>query len=186
VRYSLLVEEYIIKILKGVKLKGSLASVGSFSRRELSPFSDIDVMFIFEKVKGNEEAIQECVTKLWDGGIEVSHTVREFSDLKRFLKVFEEPRKILKQIQGIAFKEMKDADVCCGAAGTFCISQSEISKAISSEKAQNIIATGADIVCTSCAGCKIGLSQGLIEKNSTIPVYHPVELLAELYLKDEK
>ena len=106
--------------------------------------------------------------------------------LKRFQKVFEEPRKILKQIQGIAFKEMKDADVCCGAAGTFCISQSEISKAISSEKAQNIIATGADIVCTSCAGCKIGLSQGLIEKNSTIPVYHPVELLAELYLKDEK
>lgn len=86
VDYSLLVEEYIIKILKGVKLNGALASVGSFSRRELSPYSDIDVMFIFEKVKGNEEAIQECVTKLWDGGIEVSHTVREFSDLKRFLK----------------------------------------------------------------------------------------------------
>ena len=81
---------------------------------------------------------------------------------------------------------MKDSDVCCGAAGTFCISQPEISKAISSEKAQNIINTEADIVCTSCAGCKIGLSQGLIEKNSTIPIYHPVELLAELYLIDEK
>ena len=106
--------------------------------------------------------------------------------LKRFQNVFEEPRKILNQIQGIYFKEMKDADVCCGAAGTFCVSQPQISKAISSEKAQNILDTGADIVCTSCAGCKIGLSQGLIEKNSTIPVYHPVELLAELYLKDEK
>jgi len=106
--------------------------------------------------------------------------------LKRFQNVFEEPRKIIKQIQGIDFKEMKDADVCCGAAGTFCISQPEISKAISSEKAQNILNTKADIVCTSCAGCKIGLSQGLIEKNSSIPIYHPVELLAELYLKDEK
>jgi len=106
--------------------------------------------------------------------------------LKRFQNVFEEPRKILKQIQGIEFEEMKDADVCCGAAGTFCVSQPQISKAISSEKAQNILDTGADIVCTSCAGCKIGLSQGLIEKNSTIPIYHPVELLAELYLKDEK
>lgn len=99
VRYSLLVEEYILKILKGVKLKGSLASVGSFSRRELSPFSDIDVMFIFEKVKGNEEAIQECVTKLWDGGIEVSHTVREFSDLKRFLKkIFTHSHNFLKHV----------------------------------------------------------------------------------------
>ena len=106
--------------------------------------------------------------------------------LKRFQKVFEEPRKILKKIQGIDFREMKDSDVCCGAAGTFCISQPEISKAISSQKAQNIINTEADIVCTSCAGCKIGLSQGLTEKNSTIPIYHPVELLAELYLIDEK
>ena len=69
---------------------------------------------------------------------------------------------------------MKDADVCCGAAGTFCISQPEISKLISARKAENIFNTKADIVCTSCAGCKIGLYQGLIEKNSKIPVYHPV------------
>lgn len=102
--------------------------------------------------------------------------------LKRFQNVFNEPREILKQIQGVDFQEMGDADVCCGLAGTFCISQPEISKAISSEKAQNILDTQADIVCTSCAGCKIGLSRGLIEKNSTIPIYHPVELLAELYL----
>ena len=106
--------------------------------------------------------------------------------LKRFQKVFEEPRNILKQIQGIDFREMKDADVCCGAAGTFCVSQPEISQAISAKKAQNIIDTKADIVCTSCAGCKIGLSQGLIEKNSTISIYNPVELIAELYLTDEK
>ncbi|MBU2492068.1 MAG: HD domain-containing protein [Bacteroidetes bacterium] len=86
VRYSILVEEYIVKVLKDIKIKGAIASVGSFSRRELSPYSDIDIMFIFEKVKGNEAEIQECVTKLWDSGIEVSHTVREFSDLKRFLK----------------------------------------------------------------------------------------------------
>jgi len=104
--------------------------------------------------------------------------------LKRFQNVSEEPRKILKQIQGIDFQEMKDADVCCGAAGTFCISQPEISTVISTEKAQNILNTEADIVCTSCAGCKIGLSQGLIEKKSTMPIYHPVELIAEIYLQE--
>lgn len=85
VRWSVLVEEYIQKILKGIKLDCSIASVGSFSRRELSPYSDIDIMFIFEKVAGNEPVIQDCVTKLWDSGIEVSHTVREFSDIKKFL-----------------------------------------------------------------------------------------------------
>ena len=105
--------------------------------------------------------------------------------LKRFQNVSEEPRELLKQIQGIDFREMKDSDVCCGAAGTFCVSQPEISNAVSSEKADNILATQADIVCTSCAGCKIGLYQGLIGKKSSVTVYHTVELLAELYLAEE-
>ncbi len=85
IRWSVLVEEYILRALKGIKLDCAVASVGSFSRRELSPFSDIDLMFIFKEVDGNEKIIQECVTKLWDSGIEVSHTIRDFSDIKKFL-----------------------------------------------------------------------------------------------------
>jgi len=85
VKWSLLVEEYIFRVLNKVKLDCAVASVGSFSRRELSPYSDIDLMFIFEKVDGSEKMIQNCVTNLWDSGIEVSHTVREFSDIKKFL-----------------------------------------------------------------------------------------------------
>jgi [protein-PII] uridylyltransferase len=86
VKWSLLVEEYIQIVLKDVKLKCAVASVGSFSRRELSPYSDIDMMFIFDNVQGNEKLIKDCVTMLWDSGIEVSHTVRDFSDIKRFLE----------------------------------------------------------------------------------------------------
>jgi [protein-PII] uridylyltransferase len=85
VKWSLLVEEYIQKILKGIKLTCAVASVGSFSRRELSPYSDIDLMFIFDKVEGHEQLIKDCVTLLWDSGIEVSSTVREYSDIQKFL-----------------------------------------------------------------------------------------------------
>lgn len=85
VTWSMLVEKYIRLVLENAKLDCALASVGSFSRRELSPFSDIDLMFVFDKVKGNEKSIQKYVTNLWDAGIEVSHTVREFSDIKKFL-----------------------------------------------------------------------------------------------------
>lgn len=84
--WSVLVEEYILKVLKGIKLNCAIASVGSFARRELSPYSDIDIMFIFDKVGNNEEIVKKCITTLWDTGIEVSHTVREFSDIKKFLK----------------------------------------------------------------------------------------------------
>lgn len=84
--WSVLVEEYILKALKEIKLNCSIASVGSFARRELSPYSDIDIMFIFEKVDNDDNIVKKCITILWDTGIEVSHTVREFSDIKKFLK----------------------------------------------------------------------------------------------------
>lgn len=85
VKWSLLVEEYILKVLKGIKLDCAVASVGSFSRRELSPYSDIDVMFIFDNAEGRDQTIKECVTFLWDAGLEVSSTVRDFNDIQKFL-----------------------------------------------------------------------------------------------------
>ncbi len=82
---SLLVEELIIKVSRDSAFSGALVSAGSFCRRELAPFSDVDVMFIFDKVEGHEEEIKLYVTKFWDCGIEISHTVREFSDIEKFL-----------------------------------------------------------------------------------------------------
>lgn len=85
-RFSLLVEEFIRSLASDGKNNFALASAGSFSRRELSPFSDIDLMFITDSVSENEKNIVDLVTKLWDNGIEVSHTVREFSDIHKFIE----------------------------------------------------------------------------------------------------
>ena len=84
--FSLLVEEFIRSLAGDGKYNFALASAGSFSRRELSPYSDIDLMFITDSVADNEKDIVEFVTRLWDNGIEVSHTVREFSDIKKFIE----------------------------------------------------------------------------------------------------
>ncbi len=84
--YSLLVEEFIRALASEGKYNFALASAGSFSRRELSPYSDIDLMFITDSVADNEKYIIEFVTRLWDNGIEVSHTVREFSDIQKFIE----------------------------------------------------------------------------------------------------
>ncbi|MEI7810985.1 MAG: HD domain-containing protein [Ignavibacteria bacterium] len=83
--YSLLVEKSIVQISEQEKFNFALASAGSFSRRELSPYSDIDLMFLVEDVEADGESIQRFVRLLWDCGIEVSHTVRDFSDIDKFL-----------------------------------------------------------------------------------------------------
>ncbi|MBN1638036.1 MAG: HD domain-containing protein [Ignavibacteriales bacterium] len=84
--FSMFIENSIKKILASKKTKIALASVGSFSRYELSPYSDIDVIFICESVKKSEDEIQNIITSFWDSGIEVSHTVREFTDIEKFKK----------------------------------------------------------------------------------------------------
>jgi [protein-PII] uridylyltransferase len=86
VKHSLLVDDYIQKLLGHKNFSCAVAAVGGFSRRELSPYSDIDIMFISDNSNLNEKEIQTSVTALWDSGIEVSHTIREFSDIDKFLK----------------------------------------------------------------------------------------------------
>ena len=85
VEYSLLVEEFIRTLAGSKRYKFILASAGSFSRRELSPYSDIDLIFIANSVEENEKDISYLVKIFWDGGIEVSHTVRDFNDIDKYL-----------------------------------------------------------------------------------------------------
>ncbi len=86
VAYSLLVEEYIFRIFAAEKFNFALASAGSFSRRELSPYSDIDIMFIVDPSEDSEDAISGAIQLLWDCGIEVSHTVRDYYDIEKYIK----------------------------------------------------------------------------------------------------
>jgi|GEM_PF-188644 len=115
-----------------------------------------------------------------------SVTYHDPCHLARFQRVTEEPRNILKKIPGIDYREMEEADICCGAAGTFCVSKPGISLAISKRKAQNVINTEAGVVSTSCSACKIGLANGLVDSNTRKKLISPVELLAKLYIQEEK
>jgi [protein-PII] uridylyltransferase len=81
----LLVEEFIRTLAGARRYKFILASAGSFSRRELSPYSDIDLIFIANSVEENEKDISDLVKIFWDSGIEVSHTVRDFNDIDKYL-----------------------------------------------------------------------------------------------------
>ncbi len=83
--YSVLIEDTIRIILSDKKFSFALASAGSFSRRELSPYSDIDLMIISDSIEKDDETIKKLITNLWDGGIEASHTVREISDIQKYL-----------------------------------------------------------------------------------------------------
>jgi [protein-PII] uridylyltransferase len=83
-KFSILLENTIREIIADEKFNFAVAAAGSFSRRELSPYSDVDLMIISENVENDKNEIVSLITKLFDAGLEVSHTVRESSDILRF------------------------------------------------------------------------------------------------------
>jgi glycolate oxidase iron-sulfur subunit len=95
-----------------------------------------------------------------------------------------QPREILKAIPGIEYVEMQGADVCCGAAGSFCVTHPELSEGVGGNKADSILATQADVVVSGCPSCLTQLKAMLAAKGSAVRVMHPMELLAESYGKD--
>ncbi len=64
---------------------GTLAmlAVGGFGRRELFPYSDIDIMLLVEResqTAGIKNALSEFVRLVWDSGLRLSHSVRTIAE----------------------------------------------------------------------------------------------------------
>ncbi len=86
VNYTRLAENYVRSATTDLPDEMALLATGSFCRRELSPLSDIDIMFLVGENVAEEELskIKKILSDLWAQGIEASHTVRTFSDIDKF------------------------------------------------------------------------------------------------------
>ncbi len=56
-----------------------LVATGGYGRRELSPFSDIDILFLAESRK-NANAAEKVLYKLWDEKLDISHAFRTLNE----------------------------------------------------------------------------------------------------------
>ncbi len=91
----------------------------------------------------------------------------------------QQPRNILKKIPGIDFKEMKDADVCCGSAGSYCITHYDTAIKINNHKVKNIKDASVDFVATACPTCVMHIQDNLLQHESPEKVRYVVEILAD-------
>jgi glycolate oxidase iron-sulfur subunit len=89
-----------------------------------------------------------------------------------------EPRDILKKIPGIEYRELPEADWCCGGAGAYALSQYDLYRRVLDRKIANLKATEADIIATSCPACIIHLSYGLRKHGLKTRVCHISEIIS--------
>lgn len=93
--------------------------------------------------------------------------------------IAEQPRNLLKMIPGVDFHEMKDAAVCCGSAGSYCITHYDTAIKINNHKVKNIQAADVDYVATGCPTCVMHIQDNLIQHESPEKVRFVVEMLAD-------
>jgi glycolate oxidase iron-sulfur subunit len=95
-------------------------------------------------------------------------------------RITKQPRDLVKMVAGANYVELAEADVCCGSAGSYNLTEPEMAERLQRRKIKNIAATGADVVVTSNPGCILQIRSG-IEKaaGKKVRVMHIADFLAE-------
>ena len=96
----------------------------------------------------------------------------------RELGVREQPRKLLASVAGLTIKDLRDADLCCGFGGTFCVKYPDISNGIVEKKTEAIVEAGAGTLLAGDLGCLMNMAGKLQRQGRPVAVRHVAEVLA--------
>jgi glycolate oxidase iron-sulfur subunit len=96
-------------------------------------------------------------------------------------RIKDQPRRLLAAIPGLEVVPLVEADMCCGSAGTYNVSQPELSKALLDRKMANVLASGANILVTANPGCQMQLAAGVRASRAPVTVMHLMDLLDQAY-----
>jgi glycolate oxidase iron-sulfur subunit len=92
-----------------------------------------------------------------------------------------EPRALLRSIPGLKLCELADAHLCCGSAGSYNLDQPVIASSLGRQKAQAVLATGAQVVASGNIGCLTQLRVHLEKLGSPVRVRHTMQVLRDAY-----
>ena len=95
----------------------------------------------------------------------------------RELSVKKQPRALLSNVEGLTLTEMTGQETCCGFGGTFCIKYPDISNQMSSNKTEDIAATGAGTILAGDLGCLLNIAGKLKREGSLVRARHVAEVL---------
>jgi glycolate oxidase iron-sulfur subunit len=142
---------------------------------------------VAELTKDVHELLVEYGFEAPKKSLDVTVTYQDPCHLINVQRITDAPRAILNSIPGLKLIALEEPGLCCGSAGTYSITQREMSASLGKRKARNVIATGADIVATGNPGCAMQLDFSLTQvanENSTqrtTKVRYVVDLLDEAY-----
>lgn len=118
--------------------------------------------------------------KVTDVGARFPHKVTYHASchLLRGLGAREEPKALLRKVQGLELIPLEGEETCCGFGGSFSVIYPEVSQSMMEAKVRAIESSGAEAVVACDAGCLMNIAGGLRKRNSPVGALHLIEVLA--------
>lgn len=103
--------------------------------------------------------------------------VHEPCTLRNVLKSGSAAYRLLQRIPQLRVRELAGNARCCGAAGSYFLTEAGTADRLAADKLQAITACSPDWLVSSNVGCALHLSGALRRAGQALPVVHPVSLL---------
>jgi len=148
--------------------------------RELDPDNEPQQSTLAQfahKVRDVSEFLVELGPKPPTGPIPIRATYHDACHLTHAQKLRQEPRTLLSLVPELDMVEMAESDICCGAAGSYNLTEPEMSDRLAARKRQHILATGVQAVITGNVGCSLQIQASLKQAGRTVWVAHPMDIL---------
>jgi glycolate oxidase iron-sulfur subunit len=97
-----------------------------------------------------------------------------------------QPRQLLEMIPGLELVPLAETELCCGAAGSYNLTQPEMAERLGERKVKNILDTQAQVVFAANVGCLLQIGRYLRPRHSDVLVGHPVDALWASYSGDAR
>jgi glycolate dehydrogenase iron-sulfur subunit len=129
------------------------------------------------KVRDINEFLAELGLVRPEGEVRAIATYHDACHLVHAQKIRDAPRQLLAQIPRLELRDLPETELCCGAAGTYNLTEPEMSARLSRRKLENIRGTKARLCITSNAGCALQIAREAREQGLRLSVAHPMEVL---------
>jgi glycolate oxidase iron-sulfur subunit len=129
------------------------------------------------KVRDVSEVLLELGLPVMTHRVEATVTYHDACHLAHAQKVVAPPRKLLASVPGVRLVPLAESDMCCGAAGTYNLTQPQMASDLAERKIRHIENTGAALCATGNVGCAMHISSEAAARGKDVEVVHPVELI---------
>jgi glycolate oxidase iron-sulfur subunit len=129
------------------------------------------------RVRDISQVLEELGLPEMTHPLNLTITYHDACHLAHAQRVTAAPRKLLAKIPGLKLVPLAESDMCCGAAGTYNLTQPAMARDLAERKLRHIAASGAGVCATGNVGCAMHIQSEAEAHGNSIDVVHPVELL---------